>query len=369
MAARMLCFVPSLASLPSLACVLVDGVMQVLAERRAERTRNLPPLPDLAHSVLPYIRWWKLNDLYMALFAAAFVLRFVAIKRLRVKVLRRFLFLQGVILLCRGISVVLTTLSIPLENCVSDATGNPFLESLLIFIYVKRTCSDLLFSGHTATYTLFALFWTHYSRGQEWKACGVSQQMACASATARCPCCSALAQAPPAVVLADCSGVWLGLPASDAVGDPSTFHWAQLLVWLFHLLGLFFILATHFHYSVDVYIGFVLTALTFHLYHYYVKASLEANNYTAAFFRWFEAIRVRGRRQSAEGETVEGAEGGGEGDVGGEATSVLYGVSMVDGLNRKRPEEVGPLPLASAIADLEHREHVIVTGEQPRQWY
>ena len=128
---------------PPRACP-VDGVMQVLAERRAQQIRNLPPLPDLGHSVLPYIHWYKLNDVYIALFAAAFVLRFAPYPGLRLKVLRRFLFLEGVILLFRGISVVLTTLSIPLQNCVSDALGNPLIESFYIFIYVHHTCADLV---------------------------------------------------------------------------------------------------------------------------------------------------------------------------------------------------------------------------------
>ena len=108
--------------------------MQVLTERRAQQIRFLPPLPDVFHSALPHIRWWKLNDLYIALFALITVLHFVPSKGLRPKVLRRFLFLEGVILFLRGISVVLTTLSIPLRDCVSDALGNPFVESFYIFI-------------------------------------------------------------------------------------------------------------------------------------------------------------------------------------------------------------------------------------------
>ena len=171
----------------------------------------------------------------------------------------------------------------------------------------------------------------------------------------------------PPIVSTDCSGVWLGLPDNDAVGDPNSFHWTVLLVWSFHLLGLFLILSTHFHYSIDCYIGFLLTTLTFHLYHYYVKAALESHNYTAAFFRWFESIQPHHPlRHAIEGETVEGEEGAAA--VGGEALSVLYGVSMVDGLKRKRPEEVGRLALATAIAEMEHRDHVIVTGES-REWY
>ena len=137
-----------------------------------------------------------------------------------------------------------------------------------------------------------------------------------------------------------------------------SFHWTVLLVWLFYLLGLFFILSTHFHYTIDVYIGFLLTTLTFHCYHYYIKSALESHNYTAAFFRWFETIRLP-TAEGEEGETAAEEEG----------RDVLYGVSLVDGLKRKRPEEVRRSgALATAIAELEHREHVIVTGET-REWY
>ena len=118
--------------------------MQVLTERRAQQIRNLPPLPDLFHSFLPYIHWYKINDVYIALCAIAFIARFVTYPALRIKILRRFLFLEAVILMFRGISVVLTTLSIPLSNCVSDAVGNPFIESLYIFIYIHHTCADLV---------------------------------------------------------------------------------------------------------------------------------------------------------------------------------------------------------------------------------
>ena len=111
-----------------------DGVMQVVAERRAQQVQSLPPLPDVGHSLLPYIRWYQLNDLYIGLFALLTLLRFAPTRDLRPKVLRRFLFLEGVLLLLRGFSVVLTTLSIPLRDCHSDATGNPLVESFYIFI-------------------------------------------------------------------------------------------------------------------------------------------------------------------------------------------------------------------------------------------
>ena len=255
-------------------------------------------------------------------------------------------------------------------------------------VSVHHTCADLLFSGHTATYTLFALFWSHYSRGDDFRACGLT-----------------------------CEGVWLGLPDTDAVGDPSGFHWGKLLPWSLFLVGVFFILSTHFHYSIDghiayrtpqlcpltlvasspvhlcfsdcactVYVAFILTSLLFHLYHYYVKVTLEQRTAAAAFFRWFEHLdrqplgppRSTGPREGEEGEEVEEEEeegegrgverGGGRPEPGSEGFSVLYGVSLLDGVKMRRPEEVGRLALASAIADMEHREHVVVTGGA-QGWY
>jgi hypothetical protein len=80
--------------------------------------------------------------------------------------------------------------------------------------------------------------------------------------------------------------VWLGLPETDAVGDPNTFHWSVVLPWLLFCIGVLLIISTRFHYSIDCYIAFCLTWLLFHLYHYYVKASLEQNSNISAFFRW-----------------------------------------------------------------------------------
>ena len=53
---------------------------------------------------------------------------------------------------------------------------------------------------------------------------------------------------------------------------------------------------------------------------------------------------------------------------GGDSYSVLYGVSLLDGLKMRRPEEVGRLALASAIAEMEHRDHVLVSGGA-QGWY
>ena len=126
----------------------------------------------------------------------------------------------------------------------------------------------------------------------------------------------------------------------------------------------------------------MLTALLFHLYHYYVKLTLEQKTVTSAFLRWFEqldreqwpAVQRRGTGDEAEGEEGEEEEGeagrmeSGRPVVEGDGFAVLYGVSLLDGLKMRRPEEVGRLALASAIADMEHRQHVVVTGGA-QGWY
>ena len=61
-------------------------------------------------------------------------------------------------------------------------------------------------------------------------------------------------------------------------------------------------------------------------------------------------------------------ESGGRSVVESDGVSVLYGVSLLDGLKMRRPEEVGRLAVASAIADMHTRQHVVVTGGA-QGWY
>lgn len=93
-----------------------DGVMQVVTERRARSIQDLPPLPDVFHDLLPHIRWWRINDVFIALFALITAVRFANSRAARLKSLRRFLFLEAVILALRGASMVLTSYTVPLSN-------------------------------------------------------------------------------------------------------------------------------------------------------------------------------------------------------------------------------------------------------------
>jgi hypothetical protein len=85
-----------------------------------------------------------------------------------------------------------------------------------------------MYSGHTAGITLCVLMWTHYSKGEEWKVCCGDRR--------------------PYLT-----------PNLDAVGDPATCSLTAVLAWAFAATGFFFIIATHFHYSNDVFIGLIIT--------------------------------------------------------------------------------------------------------------
>ncbi|CAF1660752.1 unnamed protein product [Rotaria magnacalcarata] len=78
-------------------------------------------------------------------------------------------------------------------------------------------------------------------------------------------------------------------PKLDSTGDPLSFYITTLLVWIFTIIGYLFIIATRFHYTVDVFLGFLLANLTWQIYHYYVKNLAEQKSIIITrFFLWFE---------------------------------------------------------------------------------
>lgn len=78
-------------------------------------------------------------------------------------------------------------------------------------------------------------------------------------------------------------------PKLDSTGDPVSFYLTSLCVWLFTIAGYLFIIATRFHYTVDVFLGFLLSSLTWKCYHYYIKTLAERRSIIITrFFLWFE---------------------------------------------------------------------------------
>jgi hypothetical protein len=251
-------------------------VLQIVADRQVVDcgAETCPPLPDLGHEAFPHLTFVKICDYWLYAFVGCTIVRFSPIfvsKSLSLVMLRRWAFLQGSLFWMRGISVALTRQSVPQEDCITTATGNAWIEGFYIMTGVHITCGDIMYSGHTAGITLCTLIWTHYSKGEEFSICCGEHR--------------------PFIT-----------PNLDAVGDPASCSLTSVVVWALAFTGFFFIIATHFHYSNDVFIGCIITQFVFKLYHYYIKtvsstllevtSNMQILNRASADFRTLSASPV-----------------------------------------------------------------------------
>lgn len=212
-------------------------VIQAYLDRESSK---LKPLPDLGFLLLPHIHYYKIADIWLYCALGISLIRYLFDKRQNVRVFRRFMFLQGSLFMLRGISIMVTTLPPPLKKCSIEITGNPFVEGLLIMIGWAKTCNDVLFSGHTVTITHLALIW-HYHHGLKF--------------------------------------------------HPNYCILLRIGVWMITISGYFMIIATHFHYTIDVFIAICITTFLFLWYRQSLKeiAIKERNfNLLDYFLLWFE---------------------------------------------------------------------------------
>lgn len=180
----------------------------------------------------------KLADYLLYGYLALFIFRFLPLwpcvkPAISFMIIRRWLFIEGIIFFFRGATVAMTSHPAPNTTCVSTATeGSIWSEAVYITFAKHHTCADCMFSGHTAAVTLITLMWTHYSRGEE---------------------------------LAVCCGTHQGCitPNVDAAGDPMGWKLIDIPLWAWSLFVYYMIIATRFHYSSDVFMGFCLTYFFF----------------------------------------------------------------------------------------------------------
>lgn len=83
------------------------------------------------------------------------------------------------------------------------------------------------------------------------------------------------------------------LPALNSAGDPdSILTLSPILMLLYLLVGMFFIVSTHFHYSVDVLIGLLIAVFTFNGYHSTLRTLHErrSSDRLKQLLTWIEDI-------------------------------------------------------------------------------
>ncbi len=131
-----------------------------------QQSRPLPAgaLSDVSFDIFPYIPVSGLSDTLATvstLITFVYILFFMKHPQ---RVLQRLLWIWGTIYLMRGITVSVTRLPDPRVACAKEPLGAfVFVEALKFFALQTTTCSDMLFSGHTAGWITMALVWQFYN--------------------------------------------------------------------------------------------------------------------------------------------------------------------------------------------------------------
>eukprot|EP00929_Paragymnodinium_shiwhaense_P064459 TRINITY_DN32278_c0_g1_i2.p1 TRINITY_DN32278_c0_g1~~TRINITY_DN32278_c0_g1_i2.p1 ORF type:complete len:288 (-),score=35.47 TRINITY_DN32278_c0_g1_i2:19-882(-) len=144
--------------------------------------KNFPQL-DI---VFIHITWkyWSvevnLPDFMAGLATIYLLVRFLVIPgplSMRWTILRRLLFLSGVMFFLRAFSIVSTVLPNPdshckcqIDNriCTKEDLENIWWFALQVFVTSAVTCEDVLFSGHTVAVTISLMFVLEYSHKAPW---------------------------------------------------------------------------------------------------------------------------------------------------------------------------------------------------------
>jgi len=157
-------------------------------------------------------------------------------------VLRRMCSITGTVFFLRCITMLITSLSVPgihLE-CAGRVYGDfdtrfrqafTILAGLGMSVRGVRTCGDYMFSGHTVSVTLLNHFITEYT--------------------------------------------------------PDSWHFLHTATWVMNLFGVFFILAAHEHYSIDVFVAFYISSRMFLYYHSLAHNAIAITRSDARTRIWF----------------------------------------------------------------------------------
>ncbi|XP_074647609.1 sphingomyelin synthase-related protein 1-like isoform X2 [Tubulanus polymorphus] len=201
---------------------MLTSFVMVIVHDRVPDMNKYPPLPDIILDSLPYIPWaFELAEL-SALILGFMWCSILFFHKHRFILMRRMFSLSGTVFLLRCVTMLITSLSVPGIHLQCEARSYGTIQEQLkkAFVILKglgmslqgvRSCGDYMFSGHTVLLTLFNFFITEYC--------------------------------------------------------PSGLIFIHTSSWVLNLFGIFFILAAHEHYSIDVFIAFYITSRLFLYYH------------------------------------------------------------------------------------------------------
>ncbi|XP_071036308.1 sphingomyelin synthase-related protein 1 isoform X1 [Parasteatoda tepidariorum] len=200
----------------------LTAIVMVIVHDRVPDMQTYPPLPDIFLDNIPYMPWafsmCELTGIILFLIWMAILF----FHKHRFILLRRMFSLFGSVFLLRCITMIITSLSVPGKHLECKARhfgewSEKIRTAFLIWlgggmsIQGVRTCGDYMFSGHTVALTLLNFFITEYT--------------------------------------------------------PRSMYYLHTFTWVLNIFGVFFILAGHEHYSIDIFIAFYISTRLFLYYH------------------------------------------------------------------------------------------------------
>ncbi|KAI4895351.1 hypothetical protein NFI96_020821 [Prochilodus magdalenae] len=229
--------------LSSIYVVFVFGFtsfVMVIVHERVPDMRTYPPLPDIFLDSVPRIPWAFAMAEACGLILCNIWLLVLLLHKHRSILLRRLCSLMGTVFMLRCITMFVTSLSVPGQHlqCTGKIYGDMWAKlqrAVAIWsgfgmtLTGVQTCGDYMFSGHTVVLTMLNFFVTEYT--------------------------------------------------------PRSWNFIHTLSWVLNLFGIFFILAAHEHYSIDVFIAFYITTRLFLYYH--TLANTRAYQHSRRARIWF----------------------------------------------------------------------------------
>ncbi|XP_055373226.1 ceramide phosphoethanolamine synthase-like [Condylostylus longicornis] len=210
----------------------ITAFVMVVVHERVPDMKRYPPLPDIFLDNVPHIPWaFHMCEITGTILFSIWTIVCIFHKH-RMVLLRRFFGIAGTVFLLRCVTMLITSLSVPGTHLQCDRndykvddTNLTLTEAFLsrvaraytiwsglgMSIQGVRTCGDYMFSGHTVALTLLNFFITEYT--------------------------------------------------------PRNVYFLHTMTWLLNMFGIFFILAAHEHYSIDVFVAFYITSRLFLYYH------------------------------------------------------------------------------------------------------
>ncbi|XP_069741349.1 sphingomyelin synthase-related protein 1 isoform X2 [Narcine bancroftii] len=216
------------------------SVVMVIVHERVPDMQTYPPLPDIFLDSVPRIPWAFAMAEVCGVVLSTIWLLLLLLHKHRSILLRRMCSLMGTVFLLRCVTMFVTSLSVPGHHlqCSGKLYGDMWAKlqrALAIWsgfgmtLTGVHTCGDYMFSGHTVVLTMLNFFVTEYT--------------------------------------------------------PRSWNFLHTLSWVMNLFGIFFILAAHEHYSIDVFIAFYITTRLFLYYH--TLANTRAYQHSRRARIWF----------------------------------------------------------------------------------